>query len=247
MPNDQRDASGGHRLTRAGFVWQDAPVGLDEDAKGPAADRRESTLGSAVFSPVTEPPSTRVQSMDWIAVYAAVVGTGTLAWGIYRDRHGDRFDIAVDVKQDIVLLEPGSKRPRFTLVVTATNHGGSDEMVEYIGVDYFDPTSPQTDGGLMGDSRHITAELRPRQNVSQGFDLGGRMFRVGREYRGFVRFATGTLRTSVWQELDIGTLNTVGIADMIVSPRAVKLAGLELPEDARRPERNEGSSINFLH
>jgi hypothetical protein len=179
--------------------------------------------------------------MDWVAVYAAVVGTGSLGWGIFRDRRHDRFEIAVDVTPDVVLLEPGSKTSRFTLVVRATNNGGTDEMVEYIGLDFFDPTSPSDEDGLAGDRKHISEELRPRRNITQGFDLTGRRFRVGREYRGFVRLATGTLRTSEWHELDIAMLDIGGAADVVISPRAVRQDELTRPEDARRPKRNEGS------
>ncbi len=184
--------------------------------------------------------------MDWVAVYAAVVGTTGLAWGIYRDRRSDRFDIAVDVKLEVALLEPGTDQPRFTVVVTATNNGGTDEMVEYIGLDYFDPTSTEGDN-RSGDSRHVSAELRPRRNVTEGFDLRARRHRAGREYRGFVRLASGTVRTSSWHEFDLATLNTVGMADAVLNPRAAREYSLPLPDDERRPRRNEDVWVNWIH
>jgi hypothetical protein len=172
-------------------------------------------------SPLSIRAKKYVPAVNSLAIYAAVVGTISLGWNVWRGLRSERVDVRVTVETEPVLVLPEKDRPApYQLTVIARNYGATEERVDRIGINYNDPTQDEFGGG--GDSKRISETLPPRRNVSQTFNLTGRRFKVGREYVGFVVLASGNTIESELHEFDLTTLELAGVEDSVIEPRRLR-------------------------
>jgi hypothetical protein len=154
-----------------------------------------------------------VRLVDGLAVYAALVGTGSLGWTVWHALRNERFHIQVDAGVEGVVVDSD----RCELTVAARNVGKTDEAIEYMGIRFFDPTAD-----VMGESsvgQRVEYDLKPNRSARFTVDLASQRFRVGREYQGFITLASGRTVESPWREIDGYLLDLAGVRDHVIKAR----------------------------
>jgi hypothetical protein len=151
--------------------------------------------------------------VDGLAIYAALVATGNLAWAVWHATRSERFDVRVAVGPEPVVV--GAQK--FELTVTARNLGKTDEAVERMGVRFYDPTATEMAEGSV--SQLVSEELPPNRRVRFTVDLAKQRYRLGRQYQGYVALASGRNLESDWQELEGYLLDLAGVREIIVDAR----------------------------
>jgi hypothetical protein len=129
---------------------------------------------------------------DAVAVYAALVGTASLAWQIMRARRADSPGVTVTVANAMIGLADGNAE--WTLTVKAVNGGGLPVGISGAGLDLQDG-SGRTFAMSRGHALDsIPGTVQPRHDATAFFPvalLEQRGFDLKLPIVGFVNLATG--------------------------------------------------------
>jgi hypothetical protein len=134
---------------------------------------------------------------DAVAIYAALVGTASLAWQIMRARRADNPGVTVTVANAMIGLGDGNAD--WTLSVKAVNGGGLPVGISGAGLDLQDGSGRTfvMARGFALDS--IPGTVQPRHDATAFFPvtlLEQHGFDLTRPVVGFVNLATGdTIRS----------------------------------------------------
>ena len=126
-----------------------------------------------------------------VALYAALVATGALAWNVYVYFRSHRTDVWVEVNQGRVpgdagkLGDPG--KLEFALHVVAINHGDQTQFVQGLGLLFLDPDNKSWTRQV---AEPKPRELPPGERSTTGpIRIKNRNLSEG--YIGFVELASG--------------------------------------------------------
>jgi hypothetical protein len=143
-----------------------------------------------------------------VAIYAAVVGTGSLGWQVYRERRRLRTNVRVEFEHSAQPVnmpmvswgaEPLGPDPLYSeLAVVIINNGETVEWVRSVWIE----DAAGTAGSDLGNEHRGDLELKPRARVFARIDTADLPFDPEGGFFGIARLASGEEVRSNLSHLD---------------------------------------------
>jgi hypothetical protein len=143
-----------------------------------------------------------------VAIYAAVVGTGSLGWQVYRERRRLRTNVRVEFEHSARSVstpmvswgdEPPGPDPLYSeLAVVIINNGETVEWVRSVWIE----AAAGTAGTNLSNEHRGDLELKPRARVFARVDTADLPFDPEDGFYGIVRLASGEEVRSKLSHLD---------------------------------------------
>jgi hypothetical protein len=123
--------------------------------------------------------------VDALAIYAALVGTGSLAWHVYTWRHGHRVAVtaALEHQADLVFWSESGSVHTYRLTLVVTNRGQVPVYVDTVALRLIDSDEPF-------EEDQPGEEVRAGHRGRWQFGIDSRELE-GKQFVGFARLGTG--------------------------------------------------------